>query len=381
MALACFAACAAALWNLTYEAEHRSAVVAAGAIPALVCLLHSTSLEVQQHAAGALGNLSVEPASARAIAEQAGCTLLVTLLGSPSMQVLEFAAGIVHDLASTNVENGKAIAMAGGIPALVNLLSHGQAACDGSWQQAGIRLSAVGALAYLAADAALAKAIADAGGVNALVAIAAGNGSGSTLISTGSTITSATSSSLKEQEYAATALGFMALDPESSKAVHAAGGVVPLLQLLDSSSTAVRVAAAGAISNLAADADHRKAIADAGGVQLLLQLLMQAAGAAADSVFISAQQCQPHNAALVLPALPDTVGSTAGTTSCAATGMTVGHTASAASSLTTEEGRPRLSLTGSVVSMSESLLSQPDSWLCPMSSVAPLVSDASPQAV
>lgn len=320
---------AAALWNLTYDEATRAAVAAAGGIIPLVALLQSHSLEVQQHAAGALTNLAVDSHMAVTIADQAGTALLVQLLGSSSVQIVGFAADIVQDCllkeaaaAGDSAAAGfsQALAVDGGLAALVRLLSVEADAAQAD--MLAIRQSAAACLTGLATDPVHAKTVAELdGGVLALVRLTK-------------------SSSWQEQAMSATILGLIAaVDDDCRRAISQAGGAAALVMLLSSSSHAAVADAAAAISNLASEANCRKALTEAGGIQKLLSLLSQAQ-----------LQQQPG-----------------GTTSCAP---------DAAVPAATMADRPSLSLMSGALSGADSLVSQPDSWLCPMSSVAPLVDNA-----
>jgi hypothetical protein len=273
---ASFAAAAnVALWNLTYDEATRTAVAAASGIPPLVTLLQSNSLEVQQHAAGALANQAVDGTLLTAIADEAGVTLLAQFLGTSSPQIVELAIDIVQDRlaaaaaaapGTADAEFSKALAVAGGLSALVRLLSNqdelpAQAVCGGIMMIehcSTMRLRAAACLASLAIDPVYAKAIADSkGAVLALVKLAG-------------------SSSLEDQELAAAILGLLAAaDDDCRRAICHVNGAAALVGLLGSSSHAVVANAAAAVSNLASEADCRKALAEVGGIQRLLVLLRQ----------------------------------------------------------------------------------------------------------
>jgi hypothetical protein len=269
----------------------------------------------------------VDSSNTMLIAEAAGAALLVQLLGSSSNQIVEFAIDIVQDCLATaaaaaDVEYSKALAVAGGLPALVRLLL--PAADANAPPEPGlvtICQSAAACLASLATDPVYAKAIADVdGGVAALVSL------------TGS-------SSLAEQEVSATILGLVAaVDDDCRRVICHTGGVAALVASLDSSQQSIVANAAAAVSHLAAEADCRRALAEAGGIQKLLNLLS-----------LSQVQLQQQ---------PDVAAPPA------------------ACSAVSNADRPSLSLMSEPRLTTDSLLSQPDSWLCPMSSVAPLVNNA-----
>jgi hypothetical protein len=105
--------------------------------------------------------------------------------------------------------------------------------------------------------------------------------------------------------------------------------------------------AVAAINNLVFEPECRKALASAGGIEKLLTLLSQMQLPQQQQ-----QQQQPADAASI----------TAGDANAAA--------------VVSIANRPSLSLMSEAHSVADSLVSQPDSWLCPMSSVAPLVNNA-----
>uniref|UniRef100_A0A383WP63 Vacuolar protein 8 n=1 Tax=Tetradesmus obliquus TaxID=3088 RepID=A0A383WP63_TETOB len=341
---------AGALWNLTYDEASRSAVASAGGIPPLVALLQHGSVEVQQHAAGALANLAVDGTLLPTIADTAGVSLLVQLLGSSSTQIVEFAIDIVQDRlsaaaaaapGSADAEFSKALAVAGGILALVRLLSiqdDGHAGTDLT-----MRLRAAACLASLATDPVYAKATAEPhGAILALVKLAG------------------SSSSLEEQEEAATILGLIAAaDDDCRRAICHANGAAALVGLLSSSSHAVVANTAAAVSNLASDADCRQALAEVGGIQSLLSLLSQV------QLWQQQQQQQQQQIVEQQPQPADVDG------------FTIGDACACAAPAASIADRPSLSLMSGAQSVADSLVSQPDSWLCPMTSVAPLVNNAS----
>jgi len=65
----------------------------------------------------------------------------------------------------------------------------------------------------------------------------------------------------------------LAVDAEDAKAIAEAGGIKPLIKLLDDASDDVRMKAADLLRILAVDAEDRKAIAEAGGIKPLIKLL------------------------------------------------------------------------------------------------------------
>ena len=108
---------------------------------------------------------------------------------------------------------------------------------------------AAAALANLAHNADNQVAIARAGGVEPLVALARGGGSNATA-----------------------ALGVLACNADNRVAIARAGGIAPLVALARGGTDGQKEWAAGALRNLAVNADNQVAIAKAGGIKPLVVL-------------------------------------------------------------------------------------------------------------
>ncbi|KAG1678472.1 hypothetical protein FOA52_014503 [Chlamydomonas sp. UWO 241] len=155
------------------DAQKKTAIAAAGAIPALVQLLHdcdgsvrsSSCWAVTECAAGALGSLAAGHAQNQtAIADAGAIPALVKLLDKDvdicaDICVQKEAAFTLSSLAHEHVQNQTTIVAAGAIPALMELL--------GSRAYAAQAARALGSLA--ASHAQNQTVIADAGAIPALV--------------------------------------------------------------------------------------------------------------------------------------------------------------------------------------------------------------------
>ncbi|KAF2311683.1 hypothetical protein GH714_025921 [Hevea brasiliensis] len=198
-----------------------------------------------------MANLSVDSKVAKTVAQIGGINILASLARSMNRLVAEEAAGGLWNL-SVGEEHKGAIAEAGGIKALVDLIFKWPFTNDGVLERAA------GALANLAADDKCSMEVAEAGGVHALVMLARHcNFEG-------------------VQEQAARALGNLAAHGDSNTNNAAvgkeAGALEALVQLIHSQHEGVRHEAAGALWNLSFDDKNREAIAAAGGIMALVSL-------------------------------------------------------------------------------------------------------------
>ena len=239
----------AALRSLAMQSAENAVFIAAG-LPQLVELTVSGSETAKVHAAATLaivsrGNLQHQ----LSIGKLGGITALATLLKSGSSSVQEQAAAAVASISMAAANKEPAI-KAGALPPLVSLLKSGSS-------EAQLHASeAVGNLASLV-DAQM--TVQKTGGIQRLLALL---GSG------------------KAQEFAARALAKLSHQNHAVQAeVIKNGGVALLLALLSGLSVEAQTQAAAAIAELAqgANGKNRKrtqdAIAKAGGIGPLLQLI------------------------------------------------------------------------------------------------------------
>ncbi|KAK4414612.1 protein ARABIDILLO 1 [Sesamum alatum] len=226
---------AGGLWNLSVGEDHKGAIAEAGGVKALVDLIFKWSRSsggegVLERAAGALANLAADDKCSTEVASVGGVHALVTLARTCKVEgVQEQAARALANLAAhgdSNSNNAVVGQEAGALEALVQLTRS---------QHDGVRQEAAGALWNLSFDDRNREAIAAAGGVEALVALAH----------------SCVIASHGLQERAAGALWGLSVSETNSVAIGREGGVAPLIALARSDAEDVHETAAGALWNLA----------------------------------------------------------------------------------------------------------------------------------
>jgi hypothetical protein len=210
------------------NADNRVAIAKAHAIPPLVALVGTGTLEQRQAATRALNNLSVGNGDNRAaIAKMGGVSLLVKQLSaSDSTPALkEETAAALASLCAGNEANKTAVAAAGAIPILVDLVKGGETA--------PVKARAVAALRVLASKAEYRMAIAQAGLIPLLIEF----------------LRSGTAS---QRHAAAGALWNLAFDNVSNAtAIAKGGGIPPLVELTRTSPTQAQwEEAVGALESL-----------------------------------------------------------------------------------------------------------------------------------
>jgi hypothetical protein len=192
---------------------------------------------------------------AKAIAEEGGIEILASLARSTNKLVAEEAAGGLWNL-SIRKEHKGAIAEAGGVQALVDLIFRWSSTGDGVLERAA------GALATLASDDKCSTEVALAGGMHALVMLARN------------------CKYEGVQEQTARALANLAVGRAVREAVGQEEGVFEaLVQLTRSPHEGVRQEAAHALSNFSFNDRNQEAIAAAGGVQALVALAQSCSNA------------------------------------------------------------------------------------------------------
>uniref|UniRef100_M8AIS3 Protein ARABIDILLO 1 n=1 Tax=Aegilops tauschii TaxID=37682 RepID=M8AIS3_AEGTA len=240
--------------NTNVDPARSEAVMLEGGIPMLLDLARCSRESLQSEAAKAIANLSVNPKVAKAVADQGGIAILTNMAKSVNRLVAEEAAGGLWNLSVGEEHKVVAIAAAGGVKALVDLIFRWPAGT-------GVLERAAGALANLAADDKCSLEVATAGGIHALVTLAR---------------------SCKVEgvlEQAARALANLAAHGDNNNNNAAVGqepgALEALVQLTHSPSEGVRQEAAGALWNLSFDDRNRESIASAGGVQALVSLCQE----------------------------------------------------------------------------------------------------------
>ena len=241
------------LLRLAHDQANCVAIAKAGAIQRLVIQLKGggrTSIKAQELAAAVLSHLSTLEEECKAITAANGIRPLVVMLTSGTPVAQTHAAAVLSDIARLSVRNQRQIISENGIAPLVNLLS--------KENRPKAKAEAAGALLYLSAgQPATQKAIADAGGLRALVAL------------------------LNEEDdlcLKKAAGGLAALcqgSIENQDAVEKNKGISKLVGLLKPPYTAeVSAAAAAALAVLAeGNSKNQDKVAAAGGIEPLVYLL------------------------------------------------------------------------------------------------------------
>ncbi|GLC57930.1 hypothetical protein PLESTB_001290900 [Pleodorina starrii] len=238
---------AGALAKLAENDANQAAIANTGGIPPLVKLLDSSDTGLQTQAARALAKLAENDANQDSIAQAAGIPPLVKRVrGSSDIGVQKWAAWALANLA-VNDANQVAIANAGGIPPLVKLLNS---------SDTGVQEQAARALANLSVNDANQAAIVQADGISPLLKLVLD------------------SSDTGVQEQAARALAKLAANDANQAFI--VSDIRPLVGLLNrpDSRTDLHMIAAGSLATFAnINIANRAAIANAGGIPPLVRLL------------------------------------------------------------------------------------------------------------
>ena len=249
----------AALWSLAAKHyENQVAVANADGIAPLVAVLGLGSARAQEQAAGALAALALDNSQN----EVTTATLIVSLLGSNDKGASAKAARAISRLARAHASNQTAIAVAGGVKLLVNLLDTKEGGVGGGDPDQVSETSLV--LAKMQKEIASAIwsmadnnpenqiAIAQAGGIPPLIALLEGHP--------------------EVHRDVAGALWSLAKDSDNQRAIADEGGIVPLVGLLKTGSQDAQETVAGSLFALAETSENRVSIAAAGGIPPLVDL-------------------------------------------------------------------------------------------------------------
>ena len=254
---------ASALWSLaTKHHNNQTAIAKAGGISALVIVLGVGSRRAQEQAANALAALALDNTSN----EQSIAQLIVGLLRSDDKKASAKAARAISSLARSHPSNQSSIAKAGGIKLLVRLLNAEE---GGVGQGVVMGIAAKEALDLARVQRELASAlwsltlnnpenrvaVAEAGGIPPLIELLEGHS--------------------EVHRHVAGAIWSLAdMQPANQTTICKSGGIEPLVSLLKNGSKGTREkeTAAGALFALAEDYDNRAAIAEAGGIAPLVSL-------------------------------------------------------------------------------------------------------------
>ena len=257
---------AAALWSLaTKHYNNQVAVADADGIAPLVAVVGICGDVAQEQAAGALAALALDNSKN----EVSIAKLTVALLGSDDKQASAKAALAISRLARSHSSNQAAIANAGGVTLLVSLLDAKEGGV-GLVQAEGEPPADIRAPAHVLESAKVQKEIASAlwsmsldnsenqiaaakaGGIHPLIELLEGHP--------------------EVHRDAAGALWSLAANRENQMAISKSGGIAPLVSLVTSGSSGAKETAAGALHALAEASANRVSIAEAGGITPLVAL-------------------------------------------------------------------------------------------------------------
>eukprot|EP00898_Chlorokybus_atmophyticus_P005667 jgi/Chlat1/6100/Chrsp40S05677 len=258
-----------ALGLLAIKPEHQRRIANAGALPALVALIHKCaaarrktedrsglaapapelSAAVARRAADAITNLAHENVVIKSrVRAEGGIPPLVALLDSPDSKVQRAAAGALRTLAFKNDENKAQIVECGALPTLIFMLKS---------EDVGIHYEAVGVIGNLVHSSHLIKKrVLDEGALQPVIGLLS-------------------SKCPESQREAALLLGqFATTDPEYKSRIAQRGAVRPLISMLSVTDPQLREMAAFALGRLAQqNPDNQAGIVHAGGLRPLLDLL------------------------------------------------------------------------------------------------------------
>jgi hypothetical protein len=260
--------------------------VNAPCVPVLLRLLGSSpDLDVRRSMAGTLRNLCSNTRCKSVVLEAGGALQLGRQLGSGDAELTEHVGVALSNMAPDSGSNKwepQDDYLGRGMDALVRLLQLGSREEQQQAAQALEHLTSASQASALLVR----RMLVAAGGIPALVQVlgggSSGSGSGGPICSSGSQLgrpvlpRSLTRRPATEMLVAAAAtLAALALDSpqERAAAIQQAGGIPPLLQLLDSSEPRVQQGAAAVLWSLADDGACRSSMLEAGGVAALVRLL------------------------------------------------------------------------------------------------------------
>jgi vacuolar protein 8 len=230
---------------LSKQKENKEQVFEGGAIPPLVHLLQTDSLEIQRQVCRALFNLSVMESVRDQITECRGLAPLLQGMKSADEYVQLNAVGAIANLATSN-ENKDEIVNLDGLPTLVQLI--------GSSDNSQVSQHACRALFALAANDHNKLAIVAAGALPALTRCLR-------------------SHSVHVQWNAAGAIANLAIEPLNKAKIVAGGALQPLITLASSENEKILRQVVRALFALAADAALRETIEREQALPALISLL------------------------------------------------------------------------------------------------------------
>ena len=284
---------AAALAKLAFENKETCAsITECGGIKPLINLLElKAHPKARQHGANALANLATDPNACHEIVSSSGIRPLVLALDDEAQQTKKFAARALALLSKGHQSTQITIAEAGAIMPLVALL-------DGSCGPE-VQEEAAGALFALADYEGNRVAITESGGIGWLVMLLGINNQRARQHAEGALVRLSIEndnrvliinklvdmlqdSGKDAQEQAAASLANLARESEENrKSIVDANGIVPLLEIFDSTSNKAKENAVGAIKELCRNSKNNQTIVTrAGGIPKLVGLMSGFSGGA-----------------------------------------------------------------------------------------------------
>ncbi|KAH9845087.1 Vacuolar protein 8 [Teratosphaeria destructans] len=239
-------AASAALGNLAVDAQNKVLIVSLGGLTPLIRQMNSPNVEVQCNAVGCITNLATHEDNKARIARSGALAPLTRLAKSKDMRVQRNATGALLNMTHSD-DNRQQLVSAGAIPVLVSLLGS---------QDTDVQYYCTTALSNIAVDSANRKRLAQSESrlVQSLVHLMKGQAP-------------------KVQCQAALALRNLASDEKYQLEIVRAGGLPPLLQLLQSSYLPLILSAVACIRNISIHPMNESPIIDAGFLKPLVDLL------------------------------------------------------------------------------------------------------------
>lgn len=239
-------AASAALGNLAVEPSNKVLIVQLGGLQPLIRQMNSPNVEVQCNAVGCITNLATHEDNKARIARSGALAPLTRLAKSKDMRVQRNATGALLNMTHSD-DNRQQLVSAGAIPVLVSLLGS---------PDTDVQYYCTTALSNIAVDSANRKRLAQTEPklVQSLVHLMKGQAP-------------------KVQCQAALALRNLASDEKYQLEIVRAGGLPPLLQLLQSSYMPLILSAVACIRNISIHPMNESPIIDAGFLRPLVDLL------------------------------------------------------------------------------------------------------------
>ncbi len=239
-------AASAALGNLAVDAQNKVLIVSLGGLAPLIRQMNSTNVEVQCNAVGCITNLATHEDNKARIARSGALAPLTRLAKSKDMRVQRNATGALLNMTHSD-DNRNQLVAAGAIPVLVGLLTS---------SDTDVQYYCTTALSNIAVDVANRKRLSQSEPklVQSLVHLMQGQAP-------------------KVQCQAALALRNLASDEKYQLDIVRAGGLKPLLALLQSSYLPLILSAVACIRNISIHPLNESPIIEAGFLRPLVDLL------------------------------------------------------------------------------------------------------------